>query len=84
MTSSEMTWQEAIIKVLEDAEEPLDYNKITRLIGEQGLRSLSGATPASTVSSNLSSLASERKVAIIEKGLYALTTKSRTIRKPIP
>ena len=76
MTSPGKTWQEAIIEVLDKAEEPLDYNEITRLIGEKELRSLSGATPANTVNSNLTSLTEERRVERIERGLYALPQKA--------
>ena len=53
-TPREMGWQEAIVAVLQDAAGPLKYDAITRIIGERGLRPLTGATPAATVSGNLS------------------------------
>ena len=56
MTSEEMTWPEAIIAVLKDAGEPLHYQKITELIGERELRTLSGANPANSVSGFLSQM----------------------------
>ena len=71
-TSREMSWQDAIVEVLNEAEEPLDYNEITRQIGARGLRTLTGATPASTVNRFLGSLISEHKVARTGRGLYAL------------
>lgn len=71
-TSREMSWQDAILAVLNEADEPLDYNDITRQIGERGLRSLTGATPATTVNRFLGSLIAEHKVARTGRGLYAL------------
>lgn len=52
----ELGWKEAIKKVLSDADRPLDSREITRLIGDRGLRSLTGATPLNTVGSSLSSM----------------------------
>ena len=59
MTSEEMAWQPAIIAVLQDAGEPLHYQKITELIGERELRTLSGANPANSVSGFLSQMTNE-------------------------
>ena len=53
-TPREMGWQEAIMAVLQDADVPLKYDAITRIIGERGLRTLTGANPARTVNGNLS------------------------------
>ena len=71
-TDRQMSWQDAILKVLSQAIEPLDYHEITRQIGEQGLRPLSGATPATTVNRNLGILIAERKVVRMGRGKYAL------------
>ena len=68
----QMSWQDAILKVLSQAIEPLDYHEITRQIGEQGLRPLSGATPATTVNRNLGILIAECKVVRMGRGKYAL------------
>lgn len=51
---SEMKWQDAIIKVLEESEEPLHYAEIAEQIVERGLRENVGATPARTVAYYLS------------------------------
>ena len=55
MTSSNLTWQEAIVQVLRDAGEPLHYDAITSRIGQQGLYDFSNsATPYRTVLAELS------------------------------
>ena len=78
MTNSrELSWQDAIMAVLNDAEEPLDYNEITRRIGERGLRTLTGATPATTVNRVLGTLVSDDKVVRTGRGLYALPETAR-------
>ncbi len=59
MTSNNLSWQEAIVRVLEDAGVPLDYQEITNRIGQQGLRPLTGATPARTVNALLSRMIKE-------------------------
>ncbi len=56
MTNREIGWREAILTVLEDADAPLKYDVITQMIGERGLRTLTGATPADTVNSYLSQM----------------------------
>ena len=77
----EMGWQEAILKVMEGAGEPLHYNEITRQIGEQGLRKLTGATPAMTVNSNLRSLKNEQKVTQRGSGVYAVPEVAEQLKK---
>ncbi len=67
-----VTWQEAIVQVLNDAEDPLDYNEITRRIGERGIRELTGATPVKTVNRELGELITEGRVLRTGPGLYAL------------
>lgn len=56
MTSDKIPWKDAIIKVLQDAVRPLHYRDITRIIGERGLKPLSGATPDMTVNRLLHSM----------------------------
>ena len=58
-TQKSGTWKDAIISVLQDADKPLHYRRITEIIGERGLRTLSGATPELTVSSQLSRMIDE-------------------------
>lgn len=59
MTSPEMSWQDAIATVLQDSGEPLHYQRITELIDERGLRSLSGSTPVATVRGLLSQMTTQ-------------------------
>ena len=54
MTSSELTWEDAIMQVMKNAGEPLHYQEITRRIGQQGLRDLTSSTPANTVNAHIS------------------------------
>lgn len=56
MTTQELRWEEAIVNTLQDADAPLHYQRITEIIGERGLRTLTGATPAVTVNSYLNSM----------------------------
>lgn len=67
-----MSWQDAIRQVLNEANEPLDYNEITRRIEEGNLRTLTGATPATTVNRALGILVSEEEVVRTGRGQYAL------------
>ena len=76
MVLQEMGWSEAIILVLQDADEPLHYQEIARLIGERGLRELSGATPVATVRGQLSQMTSpgnryhDSRIQRISRGVY--------------
>ena len=80
MTSREIGWREAILTVLEDADAPLKYDVITQMIGERGLRTLTGATPADTVSSYLSQMIKsdhswyDSRVRKVSRGVFELAT----------
>lgn len=50
---SEMTWRKAIDKILRESANPLHYNEITERIIADGLRKHLGATPAMTVSAQI-------------------------------
>ncbi len=50
----DMNWREAIIKVLQNENEPVHYADITESIMEQGLKTQVGATPAASVAATLS------------------------------
>ena len=56
MASQEMAWRDAIRAVLQDAGTPLHYQEIIKAIHDQGLRTLTGATPERTVNSQLSQM----------------------------
>lgn len=54
-SKADMPWQDAIAAVLRSSGEPLHYSDIAQKIGDNGYRTNVGATPANTVSANLSS-----------------------------
>ncbi|MCW0484866.1 HTH domain-containing protein [Gaoshiqia sediminis] len=70
----DLTWKQAILKVLKDADEPLHYTKISELIVENEYRSSVGATPAMTVNRDLNSLASDSSSNVIKvsDGVFTL------------
>ena len=88
MTSREMDWQEAIITVLQDAGEPLHYQRITELIGERGLRKLSGATPANSVVGYLSRMTTEgnliydERIQRVARGVYVFADPTNPAPEP--
>ena len=90
MASRAMDWREAIITVLQDAGHPLHYQTITGLIGDLGLRELSGATPATTVSSHLGSMMNpehsmfDRRIKKISRGVFEFVEPSDTTPEPEP
>lgn len=75
---AEMSWKDAVQKVLEDAGKPLHYSDITDRILGQGLKTTAGATPASTVNATISSaILKEGSAGVferIESGVYGLRT----------
>ena len=73
----EMSWQDAVMEIVQPASEPLHYTEITSLIGEQGLRTLTGANPAYTVRGALSALEKDGRVARTGRGLFAVPTIAR-------
>lgn len=74
--ASELTWRQAIEKVLGATTSPLHYNEITEQIIADGLRKSLGATPAATVNAQIS--ASIKKDGLqspyvrVAKGTYVL------------
>ena len=78
MTTQNLGWQEAIVSTLRDADAPLHYQRITEIIGERGLRALTGATPATTVNSYLNSMTKDKegnswydeRIRKVERGVF--------------
>jgi len=72
----DLSWRDAIIRVLADNPEPMHYTAIAEAIAEQELRSEFGATPAGTVVSVLSvSLQNDGEASPfvrVGRGTYAL------------
>jgi hypothetical protein len=72
---ADMPWREAIVAVLRDEGAPMHYAEITQAIIDNEYRESVGATPAATVSSNLTGLTrggTRSPVVKIERGVYAL------------
>ena len=74
--SDEMSWVEAICKVLVEAGVPMHYKDITRTIKEKKYRLNFGDTPEMTVSNQLTTNPDLFKR--VEKGVYGLTDTSIT------
>lgn len=72
----QLTWKEAIVKVLEEENRALHYTEIAELIAKRGYRSSFGATPQDTVSSLITTEINTKKedsnFLRVEKGTYIL------------
>ncbi len=81
-SQTEQNWKAAIINVLRSKGEAMHYTDITQAIISDGLRTKLGATPASTVSSVITtSIASQGDASPFEKvgrGMYRLKPSART------
>ena len=81
----EMDWQKAIITVLEDKGEPL---QVTELIGERGLRTLSGANPANSVNGFLSQMTNKNhksfkdQIQRVTRGVYMFVDPASPMPDP--
>jgi hypothetical protein len=86
----DLSWRQAIIKVLEGAREPLHYSQIAEEVAKQGLRKKLGATPAASVNAELStSLKSEGEESPFERvsrGVYRLRGQEPNVtgKAPLP
>ena len=69
---TKLTWDKAILQVLNDAGRPMDYNEIATQIIEQDLVKTTSATPANSVNSYLHSEKLNNKVVCIRRGVYIL------------
>ena len=74
--SDEMSWVEAIRKVLVEAGVPMHYKDITRTIKEKKYRLNFGDTPEMTVSNRLTT--NPKLFKRVEKGVYGLVDTSIT------
>lgn len=76
--SSELTWRKAIDKVLGSSSTPLHYNEITERIISEGLRKNLGATPAATVSAQISASikhdGNSSPYVRVSKGIFSMRT----------
>ena len=90
MAQSEPTWQDAITRVLEESDQPLHYQRITELIGDKGLRSLSGATPSATVRATLRLLldpenpSHDKRIRRVARGIYEFASADEDDQAVVP
>ena len=81
--ASELTWRQAIAKVLGESTTPLHYNEITERIIRDGLRKSLGATPSATVNAHIA--ASIKRDGVLSpylrvtKGTYILAKPTTSI-----
>jgi hypothetical protein len=77
---SELTWREAIERVLSSSGEALHYNEIAQRIVSEGLRKSVGATPGATVNAHISSSikhdGESSPYIRVSKGTFTLRSKS--------
>jgi len=73
---SELTWKNAIIKVLEEEKKALHYTEIAELIADRNYRQKFGATPQDTVSAQMTTdinKKGEKSIfAKVDRGIYIL------------
>lgn len=76
----ELTWKEAISKVLEQSNTPLHYNEITERIIDENLRKKLGATPSATVNAQISASIKHKgdQSPYVRMGKGIFTIKQRT------
>lgn len=86
---TELTWRQAIDKVLGASDVPLRYNDISEKIIADGLRQNIGATPAATVNAQISASIKKEGASSpyvrVAKGTYTLSkgqAKTTAARKP--
>ncbi|MBS1723123.1 MAG: hypothetical protein JSS66_09250 [Armatimonadetes bacterium] len=75
MPNNELTWVQAIEKVIRDRGEPMHYMDVTEAIVTQGLRESLGATPSYTVAAQFSQdlkLGDRARFARFSTGVYGL------------
>ena len=77
---AEKSWKDAIATVLKESPEPLHYQEITERILSRGLKTTSGATPAATVSAQISSSIKHEAGASpfvrVSKGVFTLRDRA--------
>lgn len=80
--AKELTWRDAINKVLSAAPTPMHYNEIAEQIVSNGLRTHIGATPAATVNAQISASikhdGSASPYVRVAKGTFALIQSANT------
>jgi HB1, ASXL, restriction endonuclease HTH domain len=72
---SDLTWRDAILKVLKDATEPMHYTAIAEAIADQNLREDLGANPPASVNATIAAQL-QRDVIRVTRGYYTLASTS--------
>lgn len=85
---SEQSWKAAITTILKESKEPLHYHDITERILTRGLKTTSGATPASTVNAQIAASIKHEGAASpflrVAKGIFTLRPNGFTAPEPVP
>lgn len=68
---ADLTWRDAILRILRSANEPMHYTAIAEGIAEQDLRADLGVNPATSVAATIAAQL-QREVVRVTRGYYAL------------
>jgi hypothetical protein len=83
-----ISWRDAIVKVLSEAEGPLHYSEISELILSHGYYKTDGATPAATVNAQISSSIKhdgpKSPFLRVGKGTFTLRARESNQTSPTP
>jgi HJR/Mrr/RecB family endonuclease len=81
MTMKKLSFKEAAIKILKEAEEPLSPREITRIALEEGLIESSGETPEATMAAQL--YTDTGKFKKVGRGVFALLKQTESAKSPL-
>lgn len=76
-----LSFKEAAIKILKEAEEPLSPREITRIALEEGLIESSGETPEATMAAQL--YTDTAKFKKVGRGIFALLKQTESAKSPL-
>ncbi len=85
MENDEMSWRDAIFKIMRKVNRPIHYSDITRMILDKKLKTTAGMTPHFTVAGEISRMRSEgTSIVRTEPGVYSLQEDNSTSQPPLP
>jgi restriction endonuclease Mrr len=76
-----LSFKEAAVKILKEAEEPLSAKEITKIALEEALIETSGATPDATMAAQL--YTDSAKFKKVGRGLFALVKQTESAKSPL-
>lgn len=76
-----LSFKEAAVKILKEAEEPLSAKDITKIAFEEGLIESAGATPEATMAAQL--YTDTGKFKKVGRGLFALVRQTESAKSPL-